>query len=98
MDGLVAQVGAEPLEPVLHAHAGIVPAAEWCRVVGPEEVDAHRPGVHPPGHLEGAEEPDLSVTPFCNTFPIRRTPDAPGASLTLDTAFIDAAVKELLAS
>ena len=41
--------------------------------------------------LEDAEEPDLSVTPFCNTFPIRRTPLATGASLTLDTAFIDAA-------
>jgi hypothetical protein len=39
--------------------------------------------------LDGAEEPDLSVTPFCNTFPIRRTPDAKGASLQLDTAFID---------
>jgi hypothetical protein len=39
--------------------------------------------------LDGAEEPDLSVTPFCNTFPIRRTPSAAGASLTLDTAFID---------
>jgi uncharacterized protein len=39
--------------------------------------------------LEGAEEPDLSVTPFCNTFPIRRTPSAPGKSLALDTAFID---------
>jgi hypothetical protein len=39
--------------------------------------------------LEGAEEPDLSVTPFCNTFPIRRTPPAPGKSLALDTAFID---------
>jgi hypothetical protein len=39
--------------------------------------------------LEGAEEPDLSVTPFCNTFPIRRTPETAGASLTLDTAFID---------
>lgn len=35
--------------------------------------------------LDGAEEPDLSVTPFCNTFPIRRTSE----SLTLDTAFID---------
>jgi uncharacterized protein len=41
--------------------------------------------------LEGAEEPDLSVTPFCNTLPIRRTPERPGASLTLDTAFIDGA-------
>ena len=39
--------------------------------------------------LEGAEEPDLSVTPFCNTLPIRRMPEAPGASLQLDTAFID---------
>jgi uncharacterized protein len=39
--------------------------------------------------LEGVEEPDLSVTPFCNTFPIRRTPLAAGESLTLDTAFID---------
>jgi hypothetical protein len=39
--------------------------------------------------LEGAEEPDLSVTPFCNTFPIRRTPEIAGASLPLDTAFID---------
>ena len=39
--------------------------------------------------LEGAEEPDLPVTPFCNTFPIRRTPEDAGASLTLDTALID---------
>jgi hypothetical protein len=39
--------------------------------------------------LEGAEEPDLSVTPFCNSFPIRRTPAGAGASLRLDTAFID---------
>ena len=41
--------------------------------------------------LEGAQEPDLSVTPFCNTFPIRRTPEHAGASLQLDTAFIDGA-------
>ena len=39
--------------------------------------------------LDGAEEPDLSVTPFCNTLPIRRTPETSGASLPLDTAFID---------
>jgi hypothetical protein len=39
--------------------------------------------------LEGAEEPDLSVTPFSNTFPIRRIPRAAGASITLDTAFIN---------
>ena len=41
--------------------------------------------------LEGAEEPDLSVTPFCNSFPIRRMPDLAGAELTLDVAFIDGA-------
>jgi len=39
--------------------------------------------------LDGVDEPDLSVTPFCNTFPIRRTPVPSGQSLTLDTAFID---------
>ena len=41
--------------------------------------------------LDGAEEPDLSVTPFCNSFPIRRTPERAGESLSLDTAFIDGA-------
>ena len=41
--------------------------------------------------LDGAEEPDLSVTPFCNTLPIRRTPGVTGASRALDTAFIDGA-------
>lgn len=39
--------------------------------------------------LRGAEEPDLSVTPFCNSLPIRRMPQQAGASLTLDTAYID---------
>ena len=39
--------------------------------------------------MQGAEEPNLSVTPFCNTFPIRRTPQRAGESLPLDTAFID---------
>jgi uncharacterized protein len=39
--------------------------------------------------LDGAEEPDLSVTPFCNTFPIRRTSQRVGESLQLDTAYID---------
>ncbi len=42
--------------------------------------------------LAGAEEPDLSVTPFCNTFTIRRTPAGAGGSLTLDTAYIDGPV------
>ena len=48
--------------------------------------------------LEGAEEPDLSVTPFCNTFPIRRMPQAPGATRTLDTAFIDGDTLEVTRS
>lgn len=39
--------------------------------------------------LDGAEEPDLSVTPFCNTLPIRRLSSAPDARLALDTVFID---------
>lgn len=41
--------------------------------------------------LDGAQEPDLSATPFCNTLVIRRLPRQPGACLTLDAAFIDAA-------
>jgi uncharacterized protein len=40
--------------------------------------------------LDGADEPDLSVTPFCNTFPIRRLPIAAGAVLALDTCYVDA--------
>lgn len=40
--------------------------------------------------LDGALEPDLSATPFCNTLAIRRLPRQPGACLTLDAAFIDA--------
>ena len=39
--------------------------------------------------LDGAEEPDLSVTPFCNTLAIRRVPPDPGATRTLDVAYID---------
>lgn len=46
---------------------------------------AHRPD------LDGTEEPDLSVTPFCNTFPIRRTPNEAGQGLTLDTCYVDGA-------
>jgi hypothetical protein len=39
--------------------------------------------------LDGADEPDLSVTPFCNTLVIRRVPPSPGASLTVDTAYVN---------
>jgi uncharacterized protein len=41
--------------------------------------------------LDGADEPDLSITPFCNTFPIRRMPDDAGTSLTIDTCYVDGA-------
>lgn len=44
---------------------------------------AHRPD------LDGAEEPDLSVTPFCNTVPIRRLQAETGSTLTLDTCYVD---------
>jgi uncharacterized protein len=63
-----------------HVHIGVE------RVDGGWKVD----GVRRPD-LDGAEEPDLSVTPFCNTFPIRRTPDDVGAGLTLDTCYVDGA-------
>jgi hypothetical protein len=46
-------------------------------------------GLHRPD-LDGAEEPDLSATPFCNTLPIRRLPAAAGATWTLDTCCVDA--------
>lgn len=39
--------------------------------------------------LDGADDPDLSVTPFCNTLVIRRLAAADGASLTLDTAYVN---------
>jgi uncharacterized protein len=39
--------------------------------------------------LDGAEEPDLSVTPFCNTLIMRRMAAARGASLTVDTAYVN---------
>lgn len=41
--------------------------------------------------LDGAEEPDLSVTPFCNSFPIRRLMAGGEERLTLDTSYVDGA-------
>jgi hypothetical protein len=48
-----------------------------------QTLDVERWG--PAGHAQ------LSVTPFCNTFPIRRTPAGAGESHTLDTCFVDGA-------
>jgi uncharacterized protein len=39
--------------------------------------------------LDGTDEPDLSVTPFCNTLPIRRLLGSDDASLTLDVAYVN---------
>ncbi len=41
--------------------------------------------------LDGTDEPDLSVTPFCNTLPIRRLMRENAESITLEICFIDAA-------
>jgi hypothetical protein len=38
--------------------------------------------------LDGAEEPDLSVTPFCNSLPIRRLLRSGDSTLTLDVAYV----------
>ena len=43
----------------------------------------------PRADLEGAAEPDLSITPFCNTLPIREMAKTGSESFTLDVAFID---------
>lgn len=40
--------------------------------------------------LDGAQEPDLSATPFCNSFPIRRMSPQIGSWRTLDVCFVDA--------
>src|SRR5262245_58574684 len=39
--------------------------------------------------LDGADEPDLSVTPFCNTLPIRRILKGAEPTLTVDVAYVN---------
>lgn len=41
--------------------------------------------------LDEADEPDLSVTPFCNTLPVQHMMREKLAVLTLETCYIDAA-------
>lgn len=48
--------------------------------------------------LDGAEEPDLTVTPFCNTLPIRRLNPHDSAIMTLRACVIDAADLSVTAS
>jgi hypothetical protein len=45
-------------------------------------------GVHRPD-LDDTAEPDLSATPFCNTLVMRRMAAVEGASLTVDTAYVN---------
>jgi hypothetical protein len=39
--------------------------------------------------LDAADEPDLSVTPFCNTLPIRRLLSSSETTLTIDVAYVN---------
>lgn len=39
--------------------------------------------------LDDADEPDLSVTPFCNSLPIRRLLRSGDSNLTLDVAYVN---------
>ncbi|HEX2443926.1 MAG TPA: putative glycolipid-binding domain-containing protein [Vicinamibacterales bacterium] len=39
--------------------------------------------------LDEADEPDLSVTPFCNSLPIRRLLSSDAESLTVEVAYVD---------
>lgn len=48
--------------------------------------------------LDGALEPDLSVTPFCNSLAIRRLSPEPGATLDLDAAYVDGATLSVVRS
>jgi hypothetical protein len=43
----------------------------------------------PAPELDGAMEPDISVTPFTNTFPVKRLRLARGASAEISAAYVD---------
>lgn len=48
--------------------------------------------------FDGALEPDLSVTPFCNSLPIRRLRQAGLRELVLDTVFVDGPALDVVRS
>ncbi|WP_306027563.1 putative glycolipid-binding domain-containing protein [Stappia sp. MMSF_3263] len=54
-------------------------------------------GDHRPD-LDGLDEPDLSVTPFCNTLPIRQMLAGTASSQVLSTCYINAADMRVVAS
>ncbi|MCA3710040.1 MAG: putative glycolipid-binding domain-containing protein [Phenylobacterium sp.] len=45
--------------------------------------------------LDGAAEPDLSLTPFCNTIAVARLSGFPDAAVEFDVAYIDGARMEV---
>lgn len=47
--------------------------------------------------LDGVLEPDISITPLTNTFPIRRLALAEGASADIRTAYVDVAAMTVFA-
>ena len=61
--------------------------AEGRRVLALErDRDRWRVNGEPRPDLDGTDEPDLSVTPFCNTLPIRRILGVDRASVTVNVA------------
>jgi uncharacterized protein len=48
--------------------------------------------------LDGTDDPDLSITPFCNTLVLRRVPPAEGARISVETAYVDAETMEVTRS
>jgi uncharacterized protein len=48
--------------------------------------------------LDGAAEPDLSVTPFCNTIAIRKLWQTEQPGITLDVAYIDGSTLQVARS
>jgi len=66
-------------------------ADEQCVLALERDAGGWRVNGQPRPDLDGAEEPDLSVTPFSNTIPIRRLLASDDASLTLDVAYVNGA-------
>lgn len=48
--------------------------------------------------LDGTDEPDLSLTPFCNTIPVRRLRSEGQAARTLDVCYVDGATLAVVRS
>lgn len=89
-----------PARPPVEAHARLAGASLEVDKWGPaghKRLDLERTevGWNVDGmrraDVDGAEEPDLSITPFCDTFPIRRITAKEGQSLIVETCYVDTA-------